>query len=331
MNDNICIGIITPSFWPWEYFTQRIERAIKNATDLWFRIKFGENALKSSWYVSASPELRAKDFMNMFLDKEVDIVMTMIWGNHSNQILKYIDRNLIKNSNKKFIGYSDVSVLHFAILTQTNVKAYYWPAFITQFGEYKKPIEYTIKNMNKVLFEEEKEFLLEKAEYWTDECIDRWDDTSNYTERKLKKNEWRKRLKTGIAQWPIIWWCIQSINHLLWTKYWPEIKWKIFFLDLPEWHEIWKWISIADVDSFLADLDNIWLFDDIGGLLVWRPYNYDIKQKEQLENIIKYYTLNKEYPVVLDVDIGHTDPIATIKMLSNVYVNSDEDMIKFTL
>lgn len=331
MTNKVCIGIITPSFWPGEYFTQRVERAIKNANDLWYKVKFWTNALKSSWYVSSDPKSRAKDFMDMFLDDEVDIVMTMIWGNHSNQILKYIDRDLIRNSNKKFIWYSDISVLHFAILTQTNIKTYYWPAFITQFWEYMKPMDYTIKYMNKVLFEEEKEFILEKSEYWTDDYIDWWDDASNHTERKLKKNEWPKWLKNGIAQWPIIWWCIQSINHLLWTIYWPEIKWKIFFLDLPEWHELWKWISIADLDSFLADLDNVWLFNDIEGLLVWRPFNYDINQKKQLENIIRYYTSDKNYPVVLDVDIGHTDPIITIKMLSNVYIDSDKDVIKFTL
>ena len=53
MTNKVCIGIITPSFWPGEYFTQRVERAIKNANDLWYKIKFWTNALKSSWYVSS--------------------------------------------------------------------------------------------------------------------------------------------------------------------------------------------------------------------------------------------------------------------------------------
>jgi muramoyltetrapeptide carboxypeptidase len=89
--------------------------------------------MNSDGHISDTPENRAKDFMEMFQDPEVDIVMSIIGGNHSNQILKYIDWEVIKRNPKSFVGFSDISVLHFALYTQTKSPTYYGPAFITQF------------------------------------------------------------------------------------------------------------------------------------------------------------------------------------------------------
>ena len=72
-----------------------------------FRIEL--NRLKKIWLNWASAKERADDIHEMFLDDEVKAVISTIGGDHSNQILKYLDFEIIKNNPKIFMGYSDIS------------------------------------------------------------------------------------------------------------------------------------------------------------------------------------------------------------------------------
>jgi muramoyltetrapeptide carboxypeptidase LdcA involved in peptidoglycan recycling len=140
--------------------------------------------------------------------------------------------------------------------------------------------------------------------------------------RNFKEIDWFKWIKQGKAEWKIIWWCIPSINHLIWTDYWINLEENIFFIDLPEGHEIWKGISISDLDSYLTDLDNIWTFDKINWLLISIPYWYNEDEKNHLEELLLKFIESKNYPVWINFPIWHTDPMITIPLLSNIKINS---------
>ncbi|MDD3120194.1 MAG: LD-carboxypeptidase, partial [Candidatus Gracilibacteria bacterium] len=49
---------------------------------------------------------------------------TTVGGDNSNQLLKYIDWNLIKNNPKIFCGFSDITVLNNAIYAKTGLINY---------------------------------------------------------------------------------------------------------------------------------------------------------------------------------------------------------------
>lgn len=321
----LTLWIISPSWGPWQYYRNRIKRCIDSANKLWFEVKFMKYALNSNWYIADTPEHRAQDLTDAFADPEVDIVMTMIGWNHSNQILKYIDWEVIKNNPKPFVWYSDITVLHHAIYTKTWIKTYYGPAFITQFGNISGNYKYTFEYFKKILIEKEINIQVRPSKFWTDDFVD-WTD-KNPREKEFIKNNWWKWLRRWKAIWEITWWCVPSINHLFWTEYLIDSKDKIFFVDIPEdfsWPD--KWLSIANLDAFLADLDNIWVFDHIKGLVIWRPYRYSFEQLKELEKILLYYTKGKKYPVLLWVDIWHTDPMITVQYLSNVLLDSEKNL-----
>lgn len=324
LNNMKTIWIISPSFWPWKYYPDRIKKCTLNAQKLWFKIKFLKNALNSNWYISDTPENRAKDFINAFLDKNIDIVMTMVWWNHSSQILKYVDWDIIKNNPKPFVWYSDISVLHHAIYTQTWLKTFYWPAFITQFWDISSYYKYTFDYFLKVLINNENNIEILESEKWTDDFVDWWDKT--WKIKKFKLNNWYKWLNEWEVEWKIIWGCIPSINYLLWTKYFIDFQDKIFFIDIPEdyaWVDIW--LTIWNLDAFLAQLDNIDFFQNIKGLIIWRPYRYSEEMNKKLEELIIYYTKWKKYPILLGADFWHTDPIITIKYNSNILLDSSNN------
>lgn len=53
-----------------------------------------------------------------------------IGGFNSNELLPYIDWNIVKNSPKIFCGFSDITVLHQAIFAKTGLVTYYGPGYI---------------------------------------------------------------------------------------------------------------------------------------------------------------------------------------------------------
>jgi muramoyltetrapeptide carboxypeptidase len=135
-------------------------------------VNFLPHALESNGYISDTAENRAKDIMEAFANPDIDIIMTMIGGNHANQTLKYIDWNLIKDNPKPFVGFSDISVLHMALYTQSGLKSFYGPAFITEFSEYPKPMAYTMKYLDEVIIQKKKIIEILPSTEWTDEFID---------------------------------------------------------------------------------------------------------------------------------------------------------------
>jgi muramoyltetrapeptide carboxypeptidase LdcA involved in peptidoglycan recycling len=68
------------------------------------------------------------------------------------------------------------------------------------------------------------------------------------------------------------------------------------------------------------------LFDNIQWLIVWRPYRYSKEDKKKLDLIITNYTKNKTYPVLLDADIGHSDPMITIPLGANIILDSEKNI-----
>lgn len=128
-----CIGIISPSSGLAAIFPHRLEQGIEALMRMGFRVKLGKYASGITGYVSGSAQERADDFHAMFRDPEISAIVCMIGGNHSNQLLKHLDFELIRKNPKIFIGYSDITVLHYALHAQADLRTYYGPCVMTQF------------------------------------------------------------------------------------------------------------------------------------------------------------------------------------------------------
>lgn len=318
------IWIISPSAWLCPIFPHRVKAWVSMIEKLWFKVKFAQNSQKNMWYISATIDQRVQDIHEMFLDKDVSAIICSIWWNHSNQLLKYIDLEIIKNNPKIFIWYSDITVLHYAFYSISNLQTFYWPCLISEFWEYPEILDYTKKYFLESVCEK-KVINIDKIDYYTDESLNWIEKKDLDRKRELYDIEWFKFLNWWEVKWEIIWGCIPSVNHLIWTKYWIEPDNKVFFIDLPEWHEFGKWLSIEDLDSYLTDLDNIWLFDKISAFIVSTPYWYTAEQKLELEDLILRFTKDKNYPILINFPIWHSDPMLTIAMWSIIELNSKDN------
>lgn len=322
------IGLVSPSAGLAPFAMHRIEKAIKIFKKEGYHVRIAKNALKNNGYVSASISERVQDLHDMFSDHAVRMIMCTIGGNHSNQLLKNLDYKLIKNNPKIFVGYSDITILHYAFQTKAKLVTYYGPCAMTQFGEYPEIFPYTMEYFNKEILECNTGYEIYPSENWTEEVLDWFTKSDVGRGRKLEKNLGYEWVSTGRTSGALVGGAIPSINHLAGTEYWIDPENKIFFLDIPESHDIYKGLSISDVDSYLADLDNLRVFEKISGLIIGRPYHYSSEESKQLKSLILKYFGHKKCPILFNVNIGHTDPIVTLRYGSSVELDSESNSFK---
>ena len=73
---------------------------------------------------SASAEIRSEELMNFFSDKSIKAIFDISGGDIANEILEYLDYDVIKENYKPFFGYSDLSVVLNAITVKTGEPTY---------------------------------------------------------------------------------------------------------------------------------------------------------------------------------------------------------------
>lgn len=324
------IGFISPSAGLAPFAMHRIERAKTLFAKLGYRVKIGKSALENKGFVSASVSERVQDIHDMFQDNDVKMLISTIGGNHSNQLIKHLDYKLIKDNPKIFMGYSDNTVLHYALQSQANLATYYGPCVMTQFGENPTIMDYTLEYFLDAVSAEKnvQAYDIKPSKLWTEEFLDWFQKEDEKRPRKTKKNTGYEWLRKGRVEGELLGGSIPSVNHLAGTKYWCDPKDKIFFIDIPEGKLPSEGLALSDLDSFLADLDNAGLFDSIKGLIVGRLYKYSSENVQELKKIVLKYTEKNKCPILYNANIGHTDPIATLRLGSKVMLDSSRDSLR---
>jgi len=322
------IGIISPSAGLAPFAMHRIDNAVSFLKKNGFGVLIGRYALENDGYVSSSIEHRLDDFHSMFSNPQIKAIICSIGGNNSNQLLPFIDYKLVKQNPKVFIGYSDISVLHFALQSRANLATFYGPCIMTEFGEYPKPLEYTIDAFSKMLLEEDSVIDVKPSKFWTDDAPNWFEKKDLLGPRKLVKNKGYEWLRKGQAVGFAWGGTIPSITYLLGTKYWVEPKDSIFFLDIPEGKDIYSGLGLSDVDAYLTNLENAGVFGEVKGLLVGRPYRYSEDDHKKLKEIILRIASNYRFPILYNVDIGHTNPIITLRYGQKIELNSRDELFR---
>jgi muramoyltetrapeptide carboxypeptidase LdcA involved in peptidoglycan recycling len=66
------------------------------------------------------------------------------------------------------------------------------------------------------------------------------------------------------------------------------------------------------VDGILMDYENMGVLQRLKGLLVGRPMRYAVEQKQLLREVVLERTKRYTFPIITDMDFGHTSPQFTV-------------------
>lgn len=264
------IGIIAPSR-PIVHVKREIEEGIKILEDLGFKVRLGNNLHKKLYYSAGSSTERASDLNSMFVDKNVKAIMSAVGGITSNQILDFIDYDLIRKNPKIFIGYSDITTLLLAINKKTGL--------ITFHGTDLCNLKSLDKKARMFLFDilsgEGKEYAFpDKMEI----------------------------IKHGKAEGTLIGGNIYLSNSLFGTKYAPSYNKKIWF-----WEEAGE--CPASLDQRLNHFKLSGNLDKISAMVIGNLSTcIDKKYKEDnrpIKDIILELTKNYNFPIIKVSYFGH--------------------------
>jgi muramoyltetrapeptide carboxypeptidase len=319
------VGVISPSWFGGPSFRRRLDRGIRQIEALGFRTRIGTHALENAGWVSASPEERVTDLHEMFGDPGVRGIIATIGGDHACQLLPLIDWDLIRANPKIFMGFSDITVLNVAIWAETGMVTFNGPSVMTDWAEYPAMPEYAREAALAAITRAEPAGRLRPAPAWTEEFLD-WETGEDETRaRVMSPSTGWNWLREGQAEGRLIGGCLESLQHLRGTRWWPDFEDAILFLETSEERP-----SPATVDGMLSDYENMGVLDQIRGLIFARPYGYTDNDRHDLHEVIRERTARWAIPVLADVDAGHTSPILTLPIGCRTRLDSSRDLLEIT-
>jgi muramoyltetrapeptide carboxypeptidase len=301
------IGIVSPSWFGGEPFLPRLRRGIAALEAAGFRVRVADHALNTLGHVSDTPANRVADLHAMFSDPGIRMVLATIGGDHSCHLLPLIDWSLIRANPKVFMGFSDITVLNVAIHRMTGLVTFNGPTLLTDWAEYPEMPAFSRNQAMAAISRPEPMGDLAPAPWWTEEFLDWTTGEDGTRPRHRGDNTGWTWLREGKATGPLMGGCLESLQHLRGTPYWPDLTGAILFLETSELRP-----SPEDVDSLLMDFENMGVLASIAGLVVARPYGYAPEDVPRLWAVVRERTEAFGFPVLAGTDTGHTTPLQTL-------------------
>lgn len=131
------VGLVAPGSPPRD--PGAVSRAIAVLEKLGFNPRPARNARKRLGFLAGSDAERASDLMEMFSDREVKAIFCLRGGYGAGRLLTRLDYALIRRQPKIFVGYSDITALHCALLTQARLVCFHGPMMIDGLGGRRAP------------------------------------------------------------------------------------------------------------------------------------------------------------------------------------------------
>lgn len=287
------------------------------------------NALIGSTKIYLHPELRAKDLMDAFKDKDIKAVFCNLGGDDTIRLLPYIDFEVLKNNPKIFMGYSDTTINHF-MLYKAGIISYYGPSIMAEFAENVKMHDYTKNSILKIFFENSKGYKIIPSEIWTSESLTWMDPQNNYIERKMIDENKNIEILQGLKsiEGVLIGGCIDTFHMFIGSEIWPKRNWenKILFLETSEDKPDPSFIS-----QILRNPLMVKVLKQIKGIIIGKPVDetYYEEYKNVYLDVIQNELNLKELFVGYNYNFGHTSPMCVLPIGIKVRINISDGTIEF--
>ena len=296
------IRVIAPSSSLSRVWETAYDKALSYLTDKGFKVTFSKNSREMNEFKSSSIKSRVDDVHEAFADKNVKTIITAIGGFNVNQILPYLDYELIKANPKILCGYSDITALLHAVYVKTGLVTYHGPHFST-FG-----------------FDIEPEY--------TESCF--YDCVINSNEIVVKPSKTSGEyyvVQEGVCEGNIIGGNLCTLNLLQGTTFMPDLNDKVLFI---EDDNIMGDYFVYEFDRNLQSLLQVSGADSIRGIVFGR---FDDGCKLDVNVIRKIITdkVSPDIPVVFGVDFGHVFPMITFPIGGKVRISAKENNLNITL
>ncbi len=288
------------------------------------------NALRDSAWLHANPRARADDLNAAFADDDISGVICAIGGDDAIRTLPHLDLDLIASNPKVFMGFSDSTAQHLALLS-AGVVTFYGPSVLAGFAEDGGIHPYTEHAVLAACFTPEP-FFLTPATEWTEEMRD-WGDSSHQDERRT---HWPHPGWTWVqgeqpVEGRLLGGCMESLEMAKGTAVWPaDDDWDgaVLALEISE-----EAPSPDQVAYWLRNYAATGVLGRIGALLFSRPLFYSQRRTlelwERVRGVLAESGLD-DLPLVVGLDHGHGSPMGVLPLGCRARVDPRHRTIEVT-
>ncbi len=271
-------------------------------------LSFGRHVESCDDFMSSSIDERIEDLHDAFEDPNVKAILTVIGGYNANQLLPFIDWDLIRANPKIFCGYSDITALSCSIWAKTGLVTYSGPHYST-FGMLKHT-DQTLSWFTQALMATQSQ-TVEPALTWTD---DEW--YLDQQSRKIEDSDGYWVVNEGAGEGTLVGGNLCTLNLLHGTEYMPSLDGAVVFIedDLES--------KPYTFDRDLTSLTQQTGFDGVRGLLIGRFQRSVEMSTSKLAAIVSRNPNLAGIPVLANVDFGHTDPLLTLPVGGSVSMSA---------
>ena len=302
------IGICAPSAGiSEEDKIKKLEQAEAQLVELGYRIIETASVRKEEKGRSCSAKQRAEEFMELWENYEVKLILTATGGDFLCEMLDYLDFDRIKNVRPKWIqGYSDITGLSFLFNTILDIPTMYCQT-VKDYA--MKPL---FRNLTDSLdIESGKEVVQKSFELYEKEWFSEEVENPNHLYNLTEKVEWKNIVGGEKIQIEgrSLGGCLDCIKCFIGTKYdnvenyieEHKNEGTVWFLECFE-------MNTSEVLRTLWQMKNAGYFKNCNGIIFGRPLfirnDYDVNFNEAVWDAIG----NLNIPIICDADIGHVSP-----------------------
>lgn len=284
------IGVVAPSNPIIGNNIDELEKAKAIVEKEGFHVKYSKNLFSNTNGYSSSPEEKAKDINDMFLDDEVNMIWCAKGGSNSNSVFEYLDYEIIKCNPKIICGYSDITSITNIITSKTGLVTFSGTNFKT--------------------------IATDSTDYSFKEAIKR------FVRKSLELgngNEEYKTIQEGLSEGELIGGNLNLLHGLVEGKYNLNFNNKILFIE-----ELGIETEPALVSNFLYYMKQNGVFNQIKGLWIG---NYEHESKITLEQIVIDVLEDKyAFPIIKSNNFGHIETKTVIPIGTKAKIDTTKDI-----
>lgn len=309
------IAVVSPSWGGAAAFPHRYELGLTRLRDIFgLRIREMPNSTRPHDWLTANPRARAEDVNRAFADKSVAAIIAAIGGEDARHMMPYLDLGVMAANPKPLLGFSDITWLHFACL-KAGLASLHGPTVMTGLAENHAISPLTESSLRRALFLEGGAGRIGAGTDWTQERTDWSDPDALAVPRRRRRSSGAVLLQGCVnAKGRLLGGCAEVLEEIKGTAWWPPLDYwtgTIFFLETA------TTTSHSTVRNWTSDYIERGIAERWAGVLIGRPGGCN--GRHQAEGVYKGVCgpladagLN-HIPVIGDLDIGHTDPMITLR------------------
>ena len=286
---------------------------------------------------------RLAEIRTAFSDDTISAIICTIGGSTFTELLPALIADtelhkIIRQNPKIVVGYSDITGLHWFLHALTGLRTFYGPGAIPELGEASSvtdeasPVAFCDKHLFRAIASHEALGQIPRSPTYAPREPDFFRDPASTNPVELAPSPAWTWLRPGKGQGRLFGGCLTVVARLQGVQpIVPDWRGRIVFLETAMGDVQDSGNPPHRVQAGFADLIADGVFEDVAGLVVGRPFGYNSdKERRQYADIItglfcEGRLAGKKFPILFNVDIGHTMPMVTLPFDALAELDSEKD------